>query len=218
MNMGVLSRRVLSKISEIYDQTECEHRLTIGRYHPNGIGGCMRQTYYKYLFPPKLNIRAKGRVVWSRIVESFVEEVLQGAGFKIEEKMEKKLDDGIVITGRPDAVGDGTVIEIKTVTPTAWRRVPRILHIYQLNTYMWLANADTGVLWYFKSDNPAFNQWFIYRYDPALQERLLNWVRKLHQHLKQRQVPPARITDMCRTCLFKKICARDRKRSASARR
>jgi len=209
MDMRHLSKRILSRIDALYNQVENEHTLTIGRYHPSGIGGCMRQIYYKYLLTPELSVRAKGRIVWSRIVESFVEELLKSEGYEIEKYLEKKLDDGIVITGRADAVNDQAVIEVKTVTPTAWDKLPRVLHIYQLNTYMWLADVDTGVLWYFKSDNPTFNRWFIYRYDPAMQDRLLNWVRRLHSYLEQHRLPPARKTNMCKTCAFKRICARD---------
>ena len=207
MSVKHLLKLLERRISDAYEELNEDKIPDENVFYPNNIGTCMRYNYYRHFILPDLHIRAKGRIMMSSIVERMFLDVLKEHGYEVQVPFRKTIDGDIVISGRVDAINSSHVIEIKTITPPMFDKVPIRPHKYQLNTYLWLSDRPYGYLVYFKSDNPAIYRYFKYRFDRDLHNKLMDWVRELHRYIQQRQLPPPSISNYCKTCPFKKLCA-----------
>ena len=210
VNERDLYRRVIKLIRELTrrEQESNDNPYTPGIYYATDAGRCMRQVFFKYKLgiTNDINDKGRGRILMSEIVERLFLEVLEDMGYQTHVKFEKDYND-IKVRGEVDAVNDTEVIEIKTVTPTAIHDIPFLKDIKQLNTYLWLADRQKGVLLYIKSDNPTIFRIFNYNFSEEMLQETLDHIYKIHTHIINNVIPPmTKFKKYCKTCAFREIC------------
>lgn len=210
VNERELYKKVIGFIRELTtrEQELNDKPYTPGIYYATDAGRCMRQVFFKYKLgiTNDINDKGRGRILMSQIIEKIYLDVLEEMGYETHKKFEKKYND-IVVRGEVDAVNDKEVIEIKSVTPTAMHDIPFIKDIKQLNTYLWLADKQKGVLIYVKSDNPTIFRIFNYNFSQSMLEESLDHLYKIHEYISSNVLPPpTKVKKFCRTCAFREIC------------
>ncbi|ABN70290.1 CRISPR-associated exonuclease, Cas4 family [Staphylothermus marinus F1] len=158
---------------------------------------CTHKYHLRHLFP-ELTIRFEPAAILGDLVHSGLESILEKRGFKTEYPVERKYKikgKEYVLKGRVDAYNEekGVVVEIKTSRST--QNLPREHHVYQLQVYLNILNANSGILIYITPDRLLE---FYIRKEKIDVESLIKMIIEDRVHPKWDWE--------CKYCYFHKIC------------
>ena len=133
---------------------------------------------------------------------------------KIEKPMEGfrivgSFDDMIMLKNKKDII-----FEIKSVRSLSRIKEPLSYHVMQINFYMKMLNITDGYIIYIDRRNLQHKMFHIVVSD-ELFNKLLERAKKLHEHIKNRKIPPAeaRLNKnelwQCQLCPFAERCDKD---------
>lgn len=158
---------------------------------------CTHKYHLRHLFP-ELTIRFEPAAILGDLVHAGLENILEKKGFKVELSIEHKYKiEGreYVLKGRIDAYNEekGEIVEIKTSRTT--QNLPREHHVYQLQIYLNILNADKGILVYITPERLL--EFYIKR------EKID--IKPLIKMIIEDRVHPKWGWE-CKYCYFQKIC------------
>jgi len=166
-----------------------------GVYYASDLGAeCMRQCFYRYsvdkpVDPFTLGVFELGSVLheWFGGV---VKEAL-GGEVDLEKEVPPYRNHSFEVHGRADIVLRGLVVDVKTVSPNAFRHggLPYGHHVAQVNFYMRQLGVQDAQIVYL--DKYALRvESYALKFDPRLFRESMNQVRRLNSHLKDKTAPP----------------------------
>lgn len=155
-------------------------------FHPSEAGSCSRQVFFNHIFGPS----GKGAPNWNaklkfmlgdeihRIVQYCWKET-----WKENVEIEKPLyNEQYQITATCDGLlnykSNRFVLEAKSTNLDSFNHVmasgPYSYHLIQINLYMYLADTQHGLMFYYCKDNNAMLQWYVKRDDKLVAKLLAN--------------------------------------------
>jgi len=182
--------------------------------HVSEVTHCLRKSYYSrkygdmktlsHLSDTKCVILGLGVATHLTILRE-----LQNYGFVIEPEVRYLIESGdekFYLVGRPDAVGEDTVIELKTVSriPDA----PYEHHVLQLQAYLNMLNYSVGYLVYISKTDGRIQIFDMNRSESIfkiIKERAV----RLWNAIKKQELPEAERDYLCRYCEFWSKCYAD---------
>lgn len=165
----------------VTDLVACSHKLKL------------RQLY------PELNLRFDPGAVTGSLIHIGIEKYLKDNGFEVEVPVEKKIEVDnreYILKGRIDAYkpDEKIVVEIKSGRDIQGK--PLEHHILQLQIYLNLLDADTGILFYVTPE--GFLEFMV-------NKEKLN-IKSLVKTIVRDEIHP-RWSWECRYCIYKRICS-----------
>ncbi len=159
---------------------------------------CTHKFHLRHLFP-ELTMRFEPAAILGDLVHMGLESYLEKHGYEVEVPFEKKYKihgREYTLKGRLDAYNknEGIIVEIKTGRSS--QNLPREHHIYQLQIYLSLLEAEKGILVYITPEK-------IIEYE-FKRDKSIN-VSSLLKMLVEDTVHPKWSWE-CRYCPFQKIC------------
>jgi len=164
----------------VTDLVACSHK-----YH-------LRRKY------PELTISFEPSSVLGILLHKGLEEVLMSEGYEVEKSIETYVEIGskrYIIKGRLDAYNPNTRVVVEIKSSRSSKDLPRGHHVEQLNIYLNMLNAESGILVYITPDKIV--EYSIQREKIDLKNLVKNVVDDI--------VHP-RYSWECNYCIFKKIC------------
>jgi len=168
------------RIIYVTDLAACSHKLKLRRIYP------------------EITLRFEPGAILGSLIHAGVEKYLAEQGFVVEHSIEEKIkveNEEYTVKGRVDAYDPEKkiVIEIKSSRDTANK--PLEHHIFQLQIYLNMLEADKGILVYITPE--GFLEYGINREKINLKSLVKTLVRD--------EVHP-RWSWECRYCVFKRLC------------
>ncbi len=194
----------------------------IGRYWPSEVGGCLRETWFKYKKPKKTPVESLRHFEVGNMVHDFIVEVLESEDNSDVELLKSELPcrldrENYVISGRVDDVvlvkseGKTWLVEVKSTKNLNYCEEPKKDHEMQLMFYMHSTGIRNGALLYLqKYDLEA--KTFEVEYSEEKSQEVLERFDKLHESLTNDKIPEPEakkneeIKWKCRYCDYKEEC------------
>ena len=130
---------------------------------------------------------------------------LEPLGFSCEVDLEYRVRDGLILCGRPDAVGENCVLEFKTVSSIPPN--PYEHHYLQINTYLYMAGKQYGYLIYISKRDGVIKVFDVYRSEEYWRY-VLTRAEKYQRYLVEDVCPPAEVHYLCQYCEWWLLCHR----------
>jgi len=196
---------IVEEIQRYIQENYEDKKKKIGYYYPSQIPYCLRKQYWDYIDPLPPSEESINVFFLGNLIHEAVEKIL---GEKISGKSEKQLlipvdlRQGIFITGRADLVLENdedeiTVVEIKTTNSLVYKdkdgfkekNEPSEHHIVQIMPYLYAFNAKQGIIVYIDRQRMKMKEFVVHR-DWRMMEKIFERVRKLHEHIVKKKLPP----------------------------
>ncbi|MET1159915.1 MAG: CRISPR-associated protein Cas4 [Thermoprotei archaeon] len=148
---------------------------------------------------PELTFRFEPAAIIGNLIHEGLGQILVSEGYDIEYSIEEEFEiDGqkYIIKGRVDAYhkDKGIVVEIKSGRDTSNKPLPH--HIQQLQVYLNILNANTGILVYITPE--GFLEY-------SINKEKMN-IKSMVRALVRDEIHPKWEWE-CRYCIFRKICS-----------
>lgn len=182
---------------------------------------CYRKVFYEMQYPRQsANNDSIGRFTMGDIIDSIMKGALESIGGVGSVECSKDYFGGeFVIKGESDVDFDNLVVEVKSVSPFAWKYVsggkdkvgniivgkPKIQHVRQLNTYMDIKGIKDGVIVYVSKDNFQLKPYPI-KHSPELMMQTVGRCATVFRAINEKRVPEKVKGDECLYCNHKDLC------------
>lgn len=197
----------------------------IGKYYPSEVGGCLRKSWYSYMYPKETAADLTKIFYAGELVHEFVADVIRSdknpdvelvaceAPFKLS-------FDEFVISGRIDDIillklqNKQVLVEVKSISYLESLAQAKDEHVMQLMIYLHALQLSDGVVLYVEKNTLKTKTFHVF-YDPKRFDFILQRFRRLHHSLIEKKVPDpeGRIIStmhwMCGTCPYREECYRD---------
>lgn len=181
---------------------------------------CYRKIYFEMQYPRQANEDSLGRFTIGDLVDEVMKGAFSSVGAATDVGCGKDYLDGrFRIQGSNDAEFSDLIIEVKSVSPFAWKYIvggkdkigniiigkPKIQHVRQLNTYMDLRGIKSGVLVYVNKDDFQIKP-YPTQYSPELMIQTVGRCATVHSSIIEKRVPMKVKGDECSFCNHKDLC------------
>lgn len=181
---------------------------------------CYRKIYYEMLYPRQANSNSIGRFTMGDVIDSIMKGAFEGIGGVGGVKCNKSyFDDKFIIQGESDVDFDNLVIEVKSVSPFAWKYIvggkdkigniiigkPKIQHVRQLNTYMDIKGIKDGVVVYVNKDDFQLMTYPI-KHSSELMMQTVGRCATVFRAIEEKRIPEKVKGDECNFCNHKDLC------------
>lgn len=181
---------------------------------------CYRKIYFEMQYPRQADGDSLGRFTMGDLIDNIMKEAFRGVGALVDMGCGKNyLDNRFRIQGNNDAEFSDLIIEVKSVSPFAWKYIvggkdkigntiigkPKIQHVRQLNTYMDLREIKSGLLVYVNKDNFQIKT-YPTQYSPELMIQTVGRCATVHSSIIEKRVPIKVKGDECSYCNHKDLC------------
>lgn len=184
---------------------------------------CYRKIYFEMQFPRQANEDSLGRFAMGDIIDNIMKDVFESIGAKTgyECSCGKDYFDGkFRIQGESDADFSDLIVEVKSVSPFAWKYVAdgkdyktgnaiigksKIQHVRQLNTYMDIKGVKDGVLIYVNKDNFQLKTYPI-THDRILMSQTVGRCTIVYNAIIEKRVPDKVKGKECLYCNYTDLC------------
>ena len=184
---------------------------------------CYRKIYLEMQYPQQVtNEDSLGRFAVGDIVDDIMKGALESVGAVTGRACgcgEDYFDGAFRIQGESDADFSDLVVEVKSVSPFAWKYVaggrdklgnvivgePKIQHVRQLNTYLDIKGIEDGVLIYVSKDNFQLKTYPV-KHSHSLMTQTVGRCAIVHRAIMEKKVPDKIKGDECSFCGHKDMC------------
>lgn len=182
---------------------------------------CYRMIYFSMVEPRQADEDKIGTFTIGDIIDEILKGAFKKAGAVADIGCGKEYIDGLIkIGGTPDIEFNDLIIEVKSVSPFAWKYIvggkikeqvivgkPKIQHVRQLNSYMDMRGVKEGVLLYVNKDNFKTKIYPI-RHDSTLMIGTVGRCVTVFNCIKENRVPEKVKGDECAWCNYLDLCKR----------
>ncbi len=182
---------------------------------------CYRKIYLEMQFPRQAHESKLGTFTVGDIIDSIMKNAFESVGAVGGVECGKDyFDDKLRIQGESDIDFSDLIIEVKSVSPFAWKYIaggkdyktgniitgePKIQHVRQLNTYMDIKGVRDGVVIYVNKDNFLLKPYPI-KYSPDLMIQTVGRCATVFNSILEKRVPIKVKGDECSYCNHKDLC------------
>lgn len=184
---------------------------------------CYRKIYLEMQFPRQANDNSIGRFTMGDIVDSIMKGAFESIGAVTGRDCgcgKDCFDGKFRIQGESDADFFDLIVEVKSVSPFAWKFVaggkdyktgnaiigkPKIQHVRQLNTYMDIKGVKDGVLIYVSKDNFQLKTYSI-THDRLLMSQTVGRCMIVYNAIIEKRVPDKVKSKECLYCNYTDLC------------
>lgn len=176
---------------------------------------CMRMIYFGMLYPRQAADDKVGTYTIGDIVHNIVQEAFEEKGAKTEVGCGKSYyDNNIRIQGSADIKYNNYAIEVKSVSPFAWKYIvgnkeiigkPKIQHVRQINTYIDLLELDYGVILYVNKDNFNMKSYLVKK-DAEMMDYTVEKCITVWESITNNILPGNSEGNECSRCAYKDLC------------
>lgn len=183
---------------------------------------CYRKLYFEMQFPRQANDDSIGRFTMGDIIDSIMKGAFESVGAVGGVGCGKDyFDNKFRIQGQSDVDFSDLIIEVKSVSPFAWKFVaggkdyktgaaiigqPKIQHVRQLNTYMDIKGVKDGVVIYVNKDNFQLKPYPI-KYSSDLMMQTVGRCATVFRSIAEKRVPIKVKGDECNFCNHRDLCS-----------
>ncbi len=186
---------------------------------------CYRKLYFEMQCPkPTTNEDSLGRFALGDMIDSMMKEAFESIGAKTDVGCGKPyFNEQFKIQGSTDAEFSDLIIEIKSVSPFAWKYIeggkdkfgniiigqPKIQHVRQLNSYLDIKDIEDGVLIYINKDNFQLKPYPV-KHSRILMTQTIGRCAIVYRAIMDGTVPTKVKGDECSYCGHKDVCRGDK--------
>lgn len=185
---------------------------------------CYRKIFFEMTYPRTANEDSLGRFAMGDVVHDIIQGAFVEAKHDIELGQLKNYSvEGVYdfsIKGHCDIKWNDTVIEVKSVSPFAWKYVvsggtdrfgriivpkPKVTHIRQLNTYMDVFRLKKGIILYVNKDDLS-NFSYPFNFDEYQLAQTVGRCVSVYNAIIDKRVPDKQKSDECTQCNHRDLC------------
>lgn len=185
---------------------------------------CYRKIYLEMRYPRQADSESLGRFTMGDLIDNIMKEAFRSVGASTDVGCGKDYLDGkFRIQGSNDAEFSDLIIEVKSVSPFAWKYIvggkdrfdniiigkPKIQHVRQLNTYMDLRGIKSGIIVYVNKDDFKIKT-YPTQYSPELMIQTVGRCATVYNSIIENRVPIKVKGDECSYCNHKDLCKESR--------
>lgn len=184
---------------------------------------CYRKIYFEMQFPRQANDNSLGRFTMGDVIDSIMKGAFESIGAVTGKGCgcgKDYFNGEFRIQGESDADFSDLVVEVKSVSPFAWKYVaggkdyktgnnivgkPKIQHERQLNTYMDLKGIKDGVLIYICKDDFQLKTYHI-KYNRIMMSETVGRCMTVYRAIVEKRVPVKVKGKECLFCNHTDLC------------
>lgn len=201
------SRNKMQKRTSVFSVSQCSY-------------DCYRKIYFDMVEPVGADESSIGRFTMGDLIDELLKQALKKHGARVDVGCGKNyFNDEIRIQGNNDAEFSDLIVEVKSVSPFAWKYIvggkdklgnvivgqPKIQHVRQLNTYMDARNIRKGVILYVNKDDLKTKPYF-FDYDESLMVQTVGRCVTVWRSILSDTVPSKIRGSECSFCGHKESC------------
>ena len=184
---------------------------------------CYRKLYLEMRFPrTTIDNNSLGRFAIGDCIDDIMKEAFKSIGAVTGRDCgcgKDYFDGAFRIQGESDVDFSDLVVEVKSVSPFAWKYVaggkdkignvivgePKIQHVRQLNTYLDIKGIEDGVLVYVSKDNFQLKTYPV-KHSHSLMTATVGRCAIVYRAIMEKKVPDKIKGDECSLCGHKDVC------------
>lgn len=183
---------------------------------------CYRKIYFEMQYPRQADDSKIGTFTMGDIIDNIMKGAFESVGAVTGRRCgcgKYYFDGKFRIQGESDADFSDLVVEVKSVSPFAWKYVaggkdkigniiigkPKISHQRQLNTYLDIKGIEDGVLIYVNKDNFQLKP-YSFKHDRILMSQTVGRCATVYRAILEKRVPDKVKGDECLYCNHTDLC------------
>ncbi len=183
---------------------------------------CYRKIYLEMQYPRQANDNSLGRFTMGDIIDSIMKGAFESIGAVTGRDCgcgKDCFDGKFKILGESDADFSDLVVEVKSVSPFAWKYIvggrdkignviigkPKVSHERQLNSYLDIKGIENGVLVYVNKDDFQLKTYPV-KHSKILMSQTVGRCATVYNSIIEKRVPMKVKGDECSFCNHKDLC------------
>lgn len=183
---------------------------------------CYRKIFFEMQYPRTSNENSLGRFAVGDIIDEIMKNAFMSMGGSPGSFCRKEYLERFSIRGEPDIEFPDIIIEVKSVSPFAWKYVaggkdrvgniiigePKIQHVRQLNTYLDIKGLEDGLILYVNKDDLKLKPFKI-KHSEGLMMQTVGRCATVHSAIWNGKVPDGyKGSKECAYCNHTDLCKR----------